>query len=126
MIRCIRFRAFEKNTLKGFAGLELTRVGLIIRDCTLHEKNRKEWVGFPARSYEAKTGETAWQPLVELIIMARLTPSSHITRARERDLADLIKDLEVALNYSRGFYVRPPIEAAIEFLWALRCELLEE
>jgi hypothetical protein len=55
--------------------------------------------------------------------MARLASSPHV---RERDLADLIKDLEVALYYSRGFYVRPPIEAAIEFLWALRCELLEK
>lgn len=37
--------------------------------------------------------------------MARLASSPHV---RERDLADLIKDLEVALYYSRGFYVRPP------------------
>ena len=65
MIRCIRFRAFEKNTLKGFADLELTRVGIIIRNCSWHEKNGREWVGFPARSYEAKDGTTAWQPLVE-------------------------------------------------------------
>jgi len=65
VIRCIRFRALEKNTLKGFADLELTRVGIVIRDCTWHEKNGHEWVGFPARSYEAKDGTTAWQPLVE-------------------------------------------------------------
>jgi hypothetical protein len=65
MIRCIRFRSYEKNTLKGFADLELTRVGIVIRDCTWHEKNGHEWVGFPARAYETKTGETAWQPLVE-------------------------------------------------------------
>ena len=65
MIRCIRFRAFEKNNLKGFVDLELTRVGIIIRDCTLHEKGGREWIGFPARSYEAKDGTTAWQPLVE-------------------------------------------------------------
>ena len=65
MIRCIKFRPYQKNTLRGFADLELGRTGIIIRDCTLHEKNGKEWVGFPARSYEAKDGTTAWQPLVE-------------------------------------------------------------
>jgi hypothetical protein len=65
MIRCIRFRAYEKNTLKGFADLELSRVGLVLRDCTWHEKNGKEWVGFAARSYQDKDGNTAWQPIVE-------------------------------------------------------------
>jgi hypothetical protein len=65
MIRCIKFRAYEKNTLKGFVDFELTRVGLIIRDCTWHEKNGREWIGFPAKTYEARDGGTAWQPLVE-------------------------------------------------------------
>ena len=36
MIRCPRFRPYEKNTLRGFADLELTRVGLVLRDCTYH------------------------------------------------------------------------------------------
>ena len=71
MIRCIKFRAFEKNTLKGFASLELTRVGLIIHDCTLPEKNGMEWVGFPARSYQGKDGKTQWQPLLEFAEGAR-------------------------------------------------------
>jgi hypothetical protein len=65
MIRCIRFRPFEKNTLRGFADLELTRVGLVLRDCTWHTKNGKEWVSFAARSYEDKDGHTAWSPLIE-------------------------------------------------------------
>jgi hypothetical protein len=65
MIRCIRFRRHEKNTLRGFCDLELTRVGLVLHDCTWHEKDGKEWVGFPARAYETKDGSTAWQPLIE-------------------------------------------------------------
>jgi len=66
MIRCLKLRRYEKNTLKGFVDLELTRVGIIIRDCTWHQHaDGKEWVGFPAKPYETKTGETAWQPLVE-------------------------------------------------------------
>ena len=66
MIRCLRLRPYQKNTLRGFVDLELTRVGLILRDCTWHQHaDGKEWVGFPAKPYETKTGETAWQPLVE-------------------------------------------------------------
>jgi hypothetical protein len=65
MIRCVRFRPYCKNTLKGFADLELTRVGLVLRDCTWHENNGKEWVGFAARSYQDKDGKAAWQPIVE-------------------------------------------------------------
>jgi hypothetical protein len=37
MIRCIHFRPYEKNTLKGFVDLELTRVGLVLHDCTWHD-----------------------------------------------------------------------------------------
>jgi hypothetical protein len=65
MIRCIRFRPYAKNTLKGFVDLELTRVGLVLRDCTWHEKNGREWIAFPARSYTDKDGNTQWSPLVE-------------------------------------------------------------
>jgi hypothetical protein len=70
-IRCVKFRGFRKNTLKGFCDLELTRVGLILRDCTWHEKDGKEWVGFPAKSFTSQDGETKWQPLVEFAEGAR-------------------------------------------------------
>jgi hypothetical protein len=66
VIRCIKFRPYEKNTLKGFVDLELTRVGLVLRDCTWHRHpDGKEWVGFPAKSYEGNNGNTLSQPLIE-------------------------------------------------------------
>jgi hypothetical protein len=64
-IRCIRFRRFEKGTLRAFVDIELSRVGLILRDCMWHEKNGKHWVSFPARSYQDKDGNTLWAPLIE-------------------------------------------------------------
>jgi hypothetical protein len=70
MIRCTRFRPYTKNTLRGFADLELSRIGIVIRDCTWHEKNGKEWISFPARPYE-KAGTTAWSPIVEFVEGAR-------------------------------------------------------
>ena len=38
----------------------------MLRDCTYHRHaSGKEWVGFAAKPYDTKTGETAWQPIVE-------------------------------------------------------------
>ena len=65
MIKCTRFRAFSKDSLKGFADFELSRIGLILRDCTWHESNGKEWISFAARSYTTQDGTTSWTPLVE-------------------------------------------------------------
>jgi hypothetical protein len=64
-IRCTKLRRYEKNTLRAFVDLELSRVGLILRDCTWHEKDGKEWVSFPARSYTDQDGMTQWQVLIE-------------------------------------------------------------
>jgi hypothetical protein len=72
VIRCIRFRPYEKNSLRGFADLELTRVGLVLRDCCWHQhENGREWVSFPAKPYETKNGATAWQPIIEFASGAR-------------------------------------------------------
>ena len=65
MIRCIKLRRYEKNTLRAFVDLELSHAGLVLRDCTLHEKNGQKWISFPARSYAGDDGATHWQPLIE-------------------------------------------------------------
>ena len=41
MIRCIRFRPYERNHSPRLRDLERTRVGLILRDCVWQEKNGK-------------------------------------------------------------------------------------
>jgi hypothetical protein len=88
MIRCIRFRPHVKNTLRGFVDLELTRVGLVLRDCTRHEKNGKEWIGFPARSYTDKDGNTQWSPLIEF--------AEGATAAREQFQQQAINAIHIA------------------------------
>ena len=50
---------------------------------------------------------------------------THLMRARERDLANLITDLELAHDCSRSHYVRVTIRAAADYLWQFRCELCE-
>jgi hypothetical protein len=60
MIRCIKLRRCEKNTLRAFVDLEfeLSGVKLVLRDCTLHEKDGQEWVAFSVRPYEGNDGAT--------------------------------------------------------------------
>jgi hypothetical protein len=54
----------SKNTLQGFADLELPDLGVVIKDCPWHLKDGKEWVSFPSRPYEV-AGERKWSPIVE-------------------------------------------------------------
>ena len=68
MIRRISFRPSQKNTLRGFADLELTRVGLVLHDCTWHpHPNGREWISFPARRHEDPSDDTLWQSNVEFV-----------------------------------------------------------
>jgi hypothetical protein len=56
----------SKNTLKGFVDLEFTDVGVVVKECPWHEKNDREWVSFPGRSYSDKTtGETKWANMID-------------------------------------------------------------
>jgi hypothetical protein len=64
MIRCIKFRPYQKNTLQGFADLHFVRTGIVIKDCCLHQKGDKRWIAFPARPYD-KDGKTQWAAMVE-------------------------------------------------------------
>lgn len=36
----------------------------MVHDCTLHRKGDREWIAFPARSYELD-GTTRWSPILE-------------------------------------------------------------
>src|SRR5690348_13620190 len=62
--RILGFKPFEKNTLRGFFDIELAS-GLILRGCTLHEKNGRRWVGLPAKPYAANDGAQSWAAIVD-------------------------------------------------------------
>jgi len=63
----------ERNTLRGFFPLQL-RSGLVLNDCTLHEKGDRRWVGLPGkpqidsdgRQRVDATGKKLWTPAVEV------------------------------------------------------------
>jgi hypothetical protein len=94
MIRCIKFRAYQKNTLRGFADLHLVRTGIIIRDCCLHQKSGKHWVSFPARSYQDKDGNTLWSPVVEF--------AEGATQAREQFQQQAVAAVLAVADKMRG------------------------
>jgi hypothetical protein len=53
-----------KKTHYGFFDIELAS-GLILRCCTLHEKNGRRWVGLPAKPYTANDGGQTWAAIVD-------------------------------------------------------------
>lgn len=58
------WKAYEKNTLRGFLSLTLPS-GLVIHNCTYHEKADARWIGLPARQYSKDDGTTSYTPLIE-------------------------------------------------------------
>jgi hypothetical protein len=73
MIRASNWRPLQRNTLPGFMDLELPS-GLIIRDCLLHRRHGKDWIGLPPKPMLDKsqalvkdaTGRIVYVPLVEI------------------------------------------------------------
>ena len=58
------WKAFEKNTLKGFVTILLPS-GLCIRECSVHEKNGNRWIGLPGKPWNRKDGTTTYIPIID-------------------------------------------------------------
>lgn len=74
------FKAYQKNSLKGFIDLTLTASGLHLKEMTWHEKDGKEWVGFPGRpildkdnhlAMDANTGRPRYANLISFADRAK-------------------------------------------------------
>jgi len=57
------WKAFEKATLRGFLTITMPS-GMILRGCSLHEREGSRWIGLPAQKYE-KDGATSYKPMIE-------------------------------------------------------------
>jgi hypothetical protein len=72
-MRATGWRPHSSGTLQGFFDLDLPS-GLTIRDCTLHEKGERRWIGLPGRPQiedgrhrtDPATGKPAYVPVVEI------------------------------------------------------------
>jgi hypothetical protein len=61
------FRPYLKYTLRGFVIIALPEIGIRIKECTLHEKNGRAWIGFPGRQWTDQQGNKQWSNLVEFL-----------------------------------------------------------
>jgi hypothetical protein len=57
------WRPMVKNTLRGFFTVVLPS-GLIINECSLHERNGARWISFPAREYSDAQGQRKWETIL--------------------------------------------------------------
>lgn len=87
-MRCIEFKPYRKNTLRGFFTIELNS-GLQIRDCTLHQQGDKSWFGFPGIPYD-KNGKTEYKNVIYIPDKTRLE------KLREEVVSQLSEHLDAA------------------------------
>jgi hypothetical protein len=48
-IICKKFSSFERNTLLGFAEINITDLGMTMRDVAIHTKNGSTWASPPSK-----------------------------------------------------------------------------
>jgi len=53
MIECLEYKPIDKGIFKGFATLKVEKWGLIIKSCSLFEKNGHRWIAFPAQMVDS-------------------------------------------------------------------------
>ena len=88
-MRCKDFKAYRKNTLRGFFTMEIADC-IEIKDCTFHESNGKTWFGFPGIPYTDKEGKTQYKNAIIIPDKAMLEK----VQARVRsELAEHMDDL---------------------------------
>lgn len=62
---CVAWKTVRKNSLVGFADLLLPRAGLVLLECSLHEKDGAAWVNPPAKEIRDSSGaRTGWKDCV--------------------------------------------------------------
>ena len=75
MIAASDWREVVKNSLQGFCVLTLSPSGIVLRDCSLHERDGKRWIRLPGRPQldsegrhrkDPATGKALWLPVVEI------------------------------------------------------------
>jgi len=63
MIECIRYTPVNKSTCLGVTTIRVHKWGVKISGISLHQKDGKRWVNFPARVVDLN-GETKYYPYI--------------------------------------------------------------
>lgn len=56
-VECVAWRPLERNTLRGFADLQIPALRLTIRDCPVHRQGERRWVSLPAKPHLDRSRE---------------------------------------------------------------------
>ena len=101
-IRCIGWRQLCRNTLRGFATIQIAELHMTMREVAVHEQNGKTWAQPPARPWVKggqlvtdENGKVQYSPLFEFdsaavrnafstaVISALLVFDEHALECRE-------------------------------------------
>ena len=85
------WKAFTKNTLRGFFSLTLPS-GLILHNCSLHEREDSRWIGLPAQKFAKEDGTISYTQIIEFTSKA----------ARDRFQAAAVRGVERFLDGDDG------------------------
>jgi hypothetical protein len=88
-MKLLSFRRLTKNTLRGFASIELPNK-LTIVDCPVHLANGRAWASLPAKAAIDRDGRQ--------IVVDGKPQYVAIFKWGDRDLADRFSDAVVALG----------------------------
>lgn len=69
-LQVVSFKQFEKGTLRGFATIRMTNIGLEIRDCAVHEKNGSRWFQLPSKQV-VKPDRSQWGCILDFYDKSR-------------------------------------------------------
>ena len=61
------FRPFDRAPLRGGFDLEVPVAGLILRGCTLFERDGKTWICWPAKPFVKTDGSKSWSAIVDFV-----------------------------------------------------------
>jgi hypothetical protein len=72
-VTCNAFRTLHRNTLCGFAEIEIAELKLTVRDVAVHQKGQARWAQLPAKPQikdgalvkDATTGEVQYTPIMD-------------------------------------------------------------
>lgn len=100
-LRLISWKAMTKGSLRGFATVEISSIGLKIHDCVVHVSHGKAWAGLPNRPQIDKDGhhrrdtnrKPAYAPVIEWTSRERRDRFSEaVVRAVRRSHPDLFSE----------------------------------
>ena len=91
-VKILQWKEYHKNSLEGYADIEVTPPGIIIRGVRLFGKDGRQWVRYPARPVKKPDGTTVWENIISLADFG----------AQKRLEALIVSELKKYLNATVG------------------------